>query len=410
MRSKILSLLALFDLLLLGNPVLGQTATIGIMGDSLSTGAGTHPALEFSGDSLWDVFKGLQSIAASQDNEELHAFIKSRYLESPLTLNPGVREYRSGFEWVMANIQRTFSLTFLNTQEYSWGHLLGRSLGVQGQSILIAGQNGAQVATMKRQADRIIDHLKGELPDKVFALFSGNDLCASHLSLMTPQDEFKSSVLGGLKYLAVNGKPAKLGTEIFVVGFLGVTQLMASDSILNKPIKAFGESMTCRQLRNDQFLPKKPLENSKHPETLFMSHMVPPNPARYCPTLFALPLLAQSEAGVLSAISDEEATIPLSEQKPESMSPGRPSEVNRKMEEMLGQISSRVRQYRAASSQAVREANIWIKAKYPEKNISFKYITGTESLKFEAEDVAEDCFHLSVKGQLKLAKTISSEI
>ncbi|MFK7827647.1 MAG: hypothetical protein AB8G05_26110 [Oligoflexales bacterium] len=409
MRLKNFRGLALFLSLLLGSHVRGQVASVGILGDSLSTGAGTHPSLEFNGDSLWDVFKGVTAITATSENQGVQDFIKAKHLEKPVVLNPGVREYRSGFEWVMANLQRTFSVKFLNTQEYSWGHLLGRSLGAEGSSIYIAGQNGARVATMRRQADRLIDHLDGKLPDKVFALYSGNDLCASHLSLMTSQDEFKASILGGLKYFGVNGQPAKSGTEILVVGFLGVTQLMASDSILDKKIKAFGESMTCRQLRNDQFLPKNPPTTAKHPETLFMSHMVPPNPARYCPTLFALPLLAQSETGIFSSMS-EGGTSTSSEGKRESLATSRTNQVNRKIDEMLGQISSRVRQYRSASSQAVREANIWMQSKYPQKNIKFRYIATSEHLKFEAEDVAEDCFHLSTKGHLKVAKTISEAI
>ena len=403
MRLKNFRKLAVFSILLLGSGLKIQAKTIGILGDSLSTGAGTHPSLEFSGDSLWDVFKGLNSIAALPENRVLQEFIKSKNLDTPIVLNPGIREYRSGFEWVMANLQRTFSVRFLNTQEYSWGHILGRSLGAEGNSIFIAGQNGARVATMKRQADRLIDHLDGGLPDQVFALFSGNDLCAGHISLMTSQDEFKASVLGGLKYFGVNGQAAEGGTEILVLGFLGVTQLMASDAILDKKIKAFGEPMTCRQLRNDQFVPKNPPTSAKHPETLFMSHMVPPNPARYCPTLFALPLLAQSDVGGIFSSAAERANRT-------NNAPVFETKVNRKLDELLGQISSRVRQYRSASSQAVREANIWMQSKYPQKNIKFRYISATENIRFEAEDVAEDCFHLSVKGHLKLAKAISSVI
>ena len=409
MRLKNFKELVLFWTLALGSPLKGQVSSVGILGDSLSTGAGTHPSLEFNGDSLWEVFKGLRPISATSEHEGLQEFIKSKDLETPVVLYPGVREYRSGFEWVMANLQRTFSAGFLNTEEYSWGHILGRSLGAEGQSIYIAGQNGAQVASFRRQADRLIDHLDGRLPDRVFALFSGNDLCASHLSLMTSQEDYKNSVLGGLKYLGVNGQSSTSGTEIFVVGFLGVTQLMASDSILDKPINAFGEPMTCRQLRHDQFLPKKPPTNAKHPETLFMSHMVPPNPARYCPTLFALPLLAQSEAGIFSSAT-EESKSSSNDGKKESLAMSRTNQVNRKIDDMLGQISSRIRQFRSASSQAVREANIWMKSKYPQKNITFKYIDATERLKFEADDIADDCFHLSVQGNLKLAKTISEEI
>ena len=158
MRLKNFRELALLWVLTLGSPLRGQVSSIGILGDSLSTGAGTPPSLEFNGDSLWDVFKGLTPIAANaEEDKELQEFIKSRYLETPVVLNPGIREYSSGFEWVMANLQRSFSANFLNTEEYSWGHLLGRSLGAPGESIFIAGQNGAQVATLRRQADRLLD-------------------------------------------------------------------------------------------------------------------------------------------------------------------------------------------------------------------------------------------------------------
>lgn len=382
--------------------------SITILGDSISTGAGAHEQLSFDGDTLWDIFKGKLKIDI-KPSPELRKYVKDGDFSPPKYLWFSTREYTGSFEWVSNHLMRAFSATFLNSEEYSWGYLTGKALGAKSQNIVFAGENGARVSQINRQLDRVLDASSGVLSDKIFIVFSGMDLCSLSTSLITSEADYKERLLKGIKYLANNGKAASNGTEVVVLGFLGMTQLIVDESILNKKVKAFGQDMTCRQLRAQQFQPEAPLSSARHQETLLMNHIFPPNPARYCPTLFALPLLAHTSSGFFSA--PEENTSGQTEKKTSSvdkyqLSPG----LQTKVDELLSMVASRIRQYRQASEAAIREANLWRTSAHPQKNISFRYLDGLEKLQFEAADVTHDCFHISKKGHMKIADLVLQEI
>jgi lysophospholipase L1-like esterase len=69
-------------------------------------------------------------------------------------------------------------------------------------------------------------------------------------------------------------------------------------------------------------------------------------------------------------------------------------------------LANRIRSYRDAQKKAVQDFNEWRGQKHPARAFEAIYLEGTEQIRFEGADVAGDCFHLSAKGQGKVASAI----
>ena len=70
-------------------------------------------------------------------------------------------------------------------------------------------------------------------------------------------------------------------------------------------------------------------------------------------------------------------------------------------------LANRMRTFREALQKSVKNANAY--ADREGVAVKFHYLSETEKLKFRAEDIANDCFHLSEVGQKRLAEIISKE-
>jgi lysophospholipase L1-like esterase len=325
---------------------------VAILGDSLATGAGTHPDLRFSAKNLVDVFSQRMRL-------------KTETTTKPKRLWPSTREFRGGVDWMAKNFIHGLSKVFLDTEEYSWGFVMARKAFPR-LPLLIAAEDGARIRQGIRQLDRVLELTSGKPPEHVFVFFTGNDLCAPHRSLLTSSEDFAEQLSKILSYYTnLEDSGPK---NIYVLGFLGVAQILVSKDILDKEIEAFGEATTCRKLREQGFTPKVPEVLPEDAQGLGM--FLPPNPASYCPTLFP-----NYEDGSSQKDRDESTS----------------------------QIANRVREYRAVSRQVVER---WQEEQAETPHLGFHYVDGTESVIFAAEDIAQDCFHLSRAGQAKVAAAI----
>jgi hypothetical protein len=340
---------------------------VAILGDSLSTGAGSHPALEFDSQSLWKVFTNETSIAPQiSDIPEPERFGLEDDFSPPVRLWPSRREFRGGFDWVFRNLMSALSQRYLNTEEYSWGYLVGRALGVPSSKILIAAQDGARTMAIPRQIDRVLSATGGVYPAKIFLFFTGNDLCGPTLSMVTRKDDYGEQLKSGLEYLYRNGRPAAGGTEIHLVGFLGILQLLHADTILDQPVRAFGEMTTCRELRKKNYTPEEPkLNPDLPPEAWYFSMVMPPNPSAYCPTLFGRGIGGSKEN--------------------------------------IGDLANRIRDFREIQKNMPKQF-----ADRGDSGFRLHYVETTTKLVFSGKDVAGDCFHLNAHGQSRVAATVLS--
>ncbi len=346
-----------------------------ILGDSISTGAGSHPVLKYDVEALWDVFNN--KVSTKTERSHLNEYYQGKFsasdLVAPVRLWPTMREYFGGPDWVYRNLLGFFSRKFLDAEEYSWGYLAAQDLGIDVTRLAIAADDGARVANMPRQIDRVLQNTGGKLPAKVFIFYTGNDLCGMDPSLMTSSTDYKTHLMRGLTYMARNSGKTKgeVPTDVYLMSYMSLVQLLDDQMILDKKIVAFGKETTCAALRKDGYRSADPGYNPKlPPEAWYFAMAMPPNPAAFCPTLFAPQKFADHS---------------------------------------LSDLANRIREFRLAESEVVAEFN---KAAEQElfKSLRLHHIVSTAGLKFTPEEVGEDCFHLSLRGQEKLARSVSDEI
>lgn len=349
---------------------------LGILGDSSSTAAATHPNLSFDAKVLWDAFNGTLdlSIKKSLVPPDFQSVVEDSPVP-PVRLGPSGRENDGNSGWIWHHVMQKISAETLEAHSLSYGYLVGRRLGVDPRNILIAGENGATTRQAWVQASRLIHARDRDLPSHIIMLYTGNDLCGHTYDEMTEAKEYGTQLLKGMKYLVLNGHSSAQGTKIFVPAFLPVTTLLHEPSILEKKILLHGEQVSCREARERLFAaktpPTRPSDSSKDRAFDAFAAVMPPSPVLYCPTLF-------SQAA-------EDATR-------QSM------------------LANRIRAYREIQKQIVDEFNNWRGKNFPAKSFEAYYIDATASLKFEGDDVAGDCFHLSPKGQGKIANAVLAGI
>lgn len=345
-----------------------------IIGDSLSTGGGSHPALRYDTDLLWDVFNGRVDISAASSNlsPRYQEMLPGPVLARPQRLWPTMREFFGGPDWVYRHLLSTLSQKYLDTEEYSWGYLAARELGVEPERLAIAAEDGARIAAMPRQIDRTLAVTGGRLPSKVFIFFSGNDLCGIEPSLMTTAGDFAIHLNRGLEYLARAAREQGV-IDVYLLSFMSMGQLLDSQEILTKKIVAFGQETTCAELRKSGYRPKQPVATKVPVDAWYFSMAMPPNPAAFCPTVFA----PQRFAG-----------------------------------HTISTLANRIREYRVAEKKVVDEFVKLSKEKpeSPQARLRLHYVTATAGLSFSADEVGEDCFHLSLRGQEKVAQAVVSEL
>ncbi|MEN9836205.1 MAG: hypothetical protein RL011_2398 [Pseudomonadota bacterium] len=351
-----------------------------ILGDSLATGAATHPALRYDGLMLWDVFTGKTPLpaAASVLPSDLTAGLPDP-LPAPERLWPGRREFFGGPDWVWRNALQIVSRSFLDTAQYSWGYQLGLGLKVAPASIMIAGDDGARVAQLPRQIDRVLAATNGAIPPRIAVFFTGNDLCGATANEITSAADYAAILERGLRYLVRNGQVGTSGSDVYVLGQLGVLQLLTSDSILDKKIAAFGGETTCRALRDQRFLPTKEQQEVMQQRSAalaenrgaawYFSMLMPPNPVGYCATLMG-PLEGKERESEISTVANH----------------------LRDYRELTAKVVDRLNASMASEQVAVR----------------FHYVAATTQVGFDGSDIAEDCFHLSPLGHTKIARAALS--
>ena len=353
---------------------------VAFLGDSLSTGAATHPNLEYDSKVFWNIFNGTTDLAVTSalvppDFQEVTAG-----LAAPRRLGPSTRENDGGSGWIWHNVIQAISARALETPTLSYGYLLGRKLGFPASDILLAGENGTTSRQSWLHAARVVEARSHELPTNVVIFYTGNDLCTQSIEEIIEGKDYGQELLKAMKYLALNGHSDPKGTQIFIPGFLPVTSFLHDPSILSHKIRLYGEEVTCQEARTRMFGPKTanakdlaaaPKEPEVEPEFALFRAIIPPNPVLLCPTFFGL---AREDSAHQS------------------------------------QLANRVRSFREWQRKAVAEFNEWRGLKFPGNNINAVYLEETETIKFDGQDVAGDCFHLSASGHAKIANAMFTKM
>lgn len=347
-----------------------KATSIAIIGDSLATGAATHPNMVYDTETLWKIFRGELSIEAGPEIfDNLTEFNIHESPVAPTLLWRASTQFREPLDWVYFNFIDAFSSHFLNTEQLSWGYFVGRKLGITPQNIYIAAENGASSRNLYAQIEKILAFNHRQLPEKIIIMFNGNDLCAPRIELATSTEEFAKNLREGLLYLTKQGVPHTSGTEVIIAAHMSVTQLVIDQEIQNKKVNFYGEQKTCQEVRQLKYLPdpKKLEQLQVNPLEKVLSKFIPPNPVEICHTLFA--------------------------STPNSR-------------EQIGSLANRIGEYRKSQEELITFFQQSKPNLYPEKNFKFSYIADTGKILFKPEEIGPDCFHLSWIGQKRVASTI----
>ena len=368
-------------------------SSIAVLGDQLSLGAGSHPEAVHDRQKAWELLTAQRTLKTDQ---LLSTVFKSLDIKqtprNPQVLSFSTREYLGSIFWVVQHFLLGLNRLHLQSPALSWGYLVSSKLGYSGDQIYIAAHQGGKIEDMSRQIDRVFDAFNGHLPSKVLILFSGNELCARHPAFLDSSDHIKGSFSRALKYLVVNSKSAaSQGTQVIVMSYIGLIELLADPGILEKEIYAHGEMTTCKDLLKGGYQPPtdKRKEEDLPQESLYFGQVFPQNPAQVCPTKYAQRLIAQSELGFFSGLDKQ----------------GKERKIQRSVEDQVSHLASKVRKIRKALEATVEETQQWSQQSFPNKKINFKYVS-LEHVTFDKKDVAATCQHLSLEGQLKIAHAV----
>ncbi len=375
--GPVVSLFILFLLFMPLDKVLAGnfTETIGFVGDSISTGGGAHPSLSFDREVMEKIFRDeidLKPDARYREELERKWGQAVPELGAPLRLPLSRREFGNPLTWVYERGFHYFSHRYLDAEEYSWGYLLSRQLSSSPDRVYIAARNGERAEDASRQIDRLLDATEGKALNHVFMFFTGNDICSAIGGLGTDPESYAEGVEKAVRYYARNARvPLDGVAHVWLLDPLGILQIVSSPSILNHKVRAYGQEMSCRDLQAGQFKAQKAPPNpnlgtdtSAQLAELFVN-VFSVGPLAYCPGLFAVH--------------------------------GAPSELQMKLGGLLTA-------YRAQLAK--------LPAKLQDLPTHFKvhHVGATAEIVFQGEDMANDCFHLNLKGQLKIAETLRDEM
>lgn len=347
---------------------------VAFLGDSISTGAVAHPAVHFESSVLTDIFSGKLQLNPSPDMRkglEENGFQDAADFTMPRRLPPSTREFTGGLTWLSKHAMLGFSHQFLDSEELAWTSFAGRSLGLPADRILIAAEDGARIESAAAQMERVLEANEGVLPDQVFVFFTGNDLCGPQMDFVTSTSEFGASLERLSQVVMRKGKVGGKGVDIWMVDPVSLLQLVQNEAITSKKVQAHGREMTCRELQTYAGHPREDLTKLKNlpmtPEELYVTQFMPQSPAAYCPTVF----LAKGSQGREQQIA----------------------------------LANRIHSFRREIADFTKKQE-----KNAPQGVRYHHVTSTGRLLFEPEEIAEDCFHLSWRGQMRVAHTVLSEI
>lgn len=345
---------------------------IAFLGDSISTGGASHPKLVLQPEQFGRVMMGKEDLAPDAD---YYARIRSAGYDlqapanPPIRLLPADREMRHPLIWYLESVWTLFGARFLDTEQFAWSYLLAHRLGYQADQILLAARDGERIEKAVVQLDRILEYKSGQLPEHAFVFFTGNDLCGPGFEFVTHQSEYGAHLEEFLQhYLRARQKDPSGLKHVWLMDPLGVLQIVSSQSILNKKVPFDDKMISCKQLQT--------LDPRQSPASISTGDPVIDKIFTFatgasvnsCPTLFAVHGEQGSEARL--------------------------------------QLADRILGYRKVLAKQLEA----FKTSFAAKNIKLRILSASADVIFEAEDMANDCFHINLNGHLKLAAAVYEEI
>ncbi len=355
----------LFGLMSCASALQGQNSpVIGVAGDSLSTGAVVHPGLSFDADLIWNRLRGGELQSALLDP----AWVSASTGHEIKRLVPLVEEFRGASDWVGRNFLHTVMSRYFDFPNLSYLAFLGGSADQESIRILNAAQDGARIASLRAQIMRIYVANNRQLPPQMIIFYTGNDVCGPTLGSMSTAEDYGDHLRSGLELIA-RLNTAK--TRVLILSHLSIQQIVQSPAILAKEVPAHSKVMTCGELQKQRAIAWSSTSKDLGYDVTQLLSLVsfPSTPQMFCPNLFG--------ANIDFAGKDQIFTL-----------------------------TGRMRTYRQQAQKIAAEMQRQQKTDGASR-VEYIFVPETEAIRFEAEDIANDCFHLSPTGHLKISAAIN---
>lgn len=360
--------------------------TMAVLGDSVSVGSLTHPDVSYDLDKIVEYFdKGPYKPSTDVYSESVRRAVlgkdetmtrAKRVFESvdehPELAKDPLKRFgeKTKFDLISGLVKN-----YVDFPEYAWPYMVGRAQGIAGDNIIVVGEAGRRAGDTLQQMKRLLIATKNKVPDHTFIFWTGNNLCSTDIKEDKPEDQqkvFFNDVMKGVTELVEKGKVDKGETaHVFIPGFIQVSQLIKEKAILEKSVYAFGKKRTCEDFR--AFDPGMVDARAKiKNETIILA-------MKTFKDIKNLPPVKDLCRSVLTVKKDDK--------------------------EQIGRIEKFVEAYRLAAKEVVKKAN---ELKKP--GFQFHYLESTEGFFADEKEIGPDCFHPSVAGNEKLAKSILQEL
>ena len=246
----------------------------------------------------------------------------------------------------------------VDTEEYAFPYLMGRALDIPAPQIVLTAQDGKKVVELGNQFDRILVTGAKTLPPVVLISFVANDLCHPDNFTKPPEhfaDTYRADLNAQLDHV-LTLPPNPHGTKLVFVAPLKVSEILSNPRLLDQPVKfENGDGVTCRQIHDGTGVRG---EAAKKLQTMLIGAC----------------------RGILKQGQD-------------------PDGQRRRLVDLQD-----------AQFKILRQAVDDFGLKGREKNFSAQLATSTRDLELQTGDLANDCFHPSIRGHARIAETLLSEL
>lgn len=333
-----------------------------IVGDSSVNGAAAHESYQASLVNL--AGHALSFLMESRPTELTPTY--TRYLDPEFfNIQPDVprvtRVVYSKAEFAEAKLEGTVSQKNLeakaslklDTEEYSFGYMIGSKLNIKSERMVFVGQNGKKVETISEQFDRIHEVGSKTLPPLILMSYVANNICHPDVYKIPPErfhQEFKEILRGEINQ-AITHSAHPTGTTVVVLAPLDVSRILTDEKLLTQTIPYQGRQITCKSLWNGSAV-----------------------------TTDADKTLKDSLVGMCRGILGSD--------------------------ESMSDRAAKVRHLQSLQIEAWK--SVLNEANAKAQGIQFVFAESVRDIEFEPGDLANDCFHPSIQGHEKIAKQLLS--
>lgn len=378
---------------------------MGIVGDSSVTGILTHPSVRME---IPPLFGQLVGSVINTYGHQRYASRPARYWEYRDPEKFGIFDHPEPMQRIMfsddgmtsseiieRNQIRSLESSF-DIPEFSFGYLVGRSLGIEPRHMVLAGTNEAKIGEFAKHVGRFYEMGTERLPNLILASYVGNDLCSNdyfHLdddgkgieNFRTRYAETLQREFNKIKAY----QPASSGTEIVFLSPLSLDVLLTNPELLSQKVPYVGfKSISCGDFRDG--LPREESHSTPRDESggfeklalRSLKYLKAKNPI----SMMTNKIAASRDRLIVEAIANMCSGL---------LTPSDQKELHLERVQRLQEAQ------RAELIHAIHRFN-----NDGLSNIHIKFAPSVADIAFQKGDLANDCFHPGIGAHAKIAESL----